>query len=72
MYKNKVKNNRKSFEIPTLSSCEQENPEWKNSNLFSAEFPRLQDKRVGISRISVVLYPIFICTYPGNYLPCFG
>ena len=29
MYEKRVKNDRKSFEIPALLSCNQENPEWK-------------------------------------------
>ena len=31
MYKNRVKNDWKKFEIPALLSCEQGNPEWGNS-----------------------------------------
>ena len=34
MYKNRVKNSRNFFEIPTLLSCEQGNPEWENSKLY--------------------------------------
>ena len=66
MYKNRVKNDRKILESPTLLSCERGNPERKNSKLdsnymnilnfpapFSAGFPCSQDKRVGISKKEV-------------------
>ena len=65
MYKNRVKNNRNFFEIPALLTCEQGNQEGKIQNniyilnfpiLFSAGFPRSQDKRTGISN--------FFYTYP--------
>ena len=63
MYKNRVNNDRNFFEIPTLLSCKWGNPEGENSKYilnfpapFSARFPRLQDKRVGISKnFSVIL-----------------
>ena len=51
MYKNRVKNDRKKFEIPARLSCERGNSErvLNFPTPFSAEFPRSQDKREGIS-----------------------
>ena len=56
MYINRVKNDRKFFEIPTLLSCQRENPEHGNSKQhihilnfpspFSAEFPHSQLEHV--------------------------
>ena len=74
MYKNWIENDRIFFEIPTLLSCEWGNPEQENSKYhiffefpapFSAEFPCLQDKRVGISKILMLCSTLFL------YIPWF-
>ena len=56
MYKKRVNNDRKKFEIPAQI---QNNLNILNfPALFSAEYPHLKDKRAGISKkISVILYP---------------
>ena len=75
MYKNRVKNDGIFFEIPTLLSCKQENQAENRAGkfkityiyiilnfptLFSAGFPRLQDKRAGISKNFLSFSTLFL------------
>ena len=66
MYKNKVKNDRKIFEIPALLSCEWGTPEWESSKyyIYNFEFsrsrlPHSQDKRAGISIFFLSFFTLF-------------
>ena len=70
LYKDRVENDRKCFEIPALLSCEWESPESGKiqNNIyvlnfptpFSAEFSRSQDKRVGISKNFMSFSTLFL------------
>ena len=59
--------NRNFFEIPALLSCEQGNLEQEKSKyflnfstLFSAGFPRSQDKRAEISKTILSFFTLFL------------
>ena len=69
MYKNRVKNNRKLFEIPAFYLSNEEIQSGKIQNNIcnfefshSSGFPHSQDKRMGVPKIiSVFLYILIFC-----------
>ena len=75
MYKNRVKNDRKIFEIPAIllsSQLQQGNPEQENSRynfeFFGSGFPHSQEKRMGISKVFLSFFtlPFYIRTLTGG------
>ena len=71
MYTNRVKNDRKIFEIPAFLSSERgKNPERENSKIIYIilNFPTMDflvrkiKEREFSKKISVVLYPVFLYT----------
>ena len=75
MYKNRVENDRKNFEIPTLLFCKRGNSvengvgKFKMVCYFEFGCPHSQDKRAGISKKNFVIFTlVFLLLF--LYIPC--